>query len=383
MYQDATASDKDLVKLIGKGLSIPDPKILSDKALWKKVIQPSSLDLRLGSKAWQMEGSIRPMRDETIELMVRGRSIKELHLSEKGTEFLRDRTYIVVLQETVHDLPAGAQIRSNPKSSTGRLDSLARLLADCNQQYESLHGHYAGRLYLEVSPNSFGLVLRRGDALNQIRYSLGNPIMPDKEILSVLRVKPLLYTKEGHPSKAGQVTVDNGIVLTADLNGEHTDSTIVAYRAKKDCLPPVDFRGIGKHLLYEYFDAIERPKGKELRLESDYFYLLSTNEAVSIPPAFAVELSQFDSRAGNITWHYAGFIDPGFGYFPGQEQQGNTVTLEVRAHNRAEIIRHGQPIGVMKMERMSSDPLLIYGAPERSSNYTRQIGVRYGKHFRE
>ncbi|MDP3698874.1 MAG: 2'-deoxycytidine 5'-triphosphate deaminase [Nanoarchaeota archaeon] len=382
MRQNTTASDRDLRDLIsGRKLLIPNPKITYDPVLWKPIIQPSSLDLHLGSEAWQMGGSVRPMKNETVELMAHEHSVKRFNLDENGAEFRRDRIYIISLQESV-DIPAYARLRSNPKSSTGRDDLLARLLADRTPQYESISGQYTGRLYLETAPNSFDMILRKGDSLNQIRYSIGNPTMSDEEIRSVMMVRPLIYTKEGLPVPAEYVKVDNGIVLSADLTGEHTNSSIVAYRAKKNCQLPIDFQGVGKHHLHQYFDAIERPQNKQLELEPGFFYLLSTNEAVCLPSAYAAELSQFDHRAGNVTWHYAGFLDPGWGYFPGKEQQGNTITLEVRVHNKAEIIRHGQPIGVMKMERMNQLPEFSYGE-QRSSNYSRQLGVRYGKHFFE
>src|SRR3989338_1036575 len=379
MHQNSTASDQDLRELIERReLSIPDPKILYEPNFWRKIIQPSSLDLRLGREAWVMSSSVRPMQDETIQRLTHEYGVKEINL-ENGAEFVQGKTYIVKLQETASISPF-ARLRSNPKSSTGRLDAQARLLADCNPHYESITGPYAGEMYLEIVPNSFDLILRTGNALNQIRYSIGNPIMSDEEIHSVLMVHSFIYTKEGKAVPANKLNIDGGIVLTADLNGEYTNSTIIAYRAKKNCQLPVDFQEVGKHSLEKYFDAIEKTQNKELKLEQGYFYLLSTNEAVCLPSAFAVELSQFDHRSGNITWHYAGFIDPGWGYFPKQEQQGNTITLEARVHNKAEIIRHGQPIGVMKMERMSSKPLFPYGK-DRSSNYSRQIGVRYGKHF--
>ncbi len=380
MRQNTTASDRDLKDLISdRTLLIPNPKIIHDPVLWKEIIQPSSLDLHLGNEVWQMDGSIRPMKNESVELMAHNHSIKHFKLDENGAEFRRDRIYIVSLQESV-DIPAYARLRSNPKSSTGRSDLLARLLADRRPQYESVKGPYVGRLYLEIAPNSFDMILRKGDSLNQIRYMVGSSTMPDDEIRSVLMECSLIYTKEGLPISAESVDVDKGIVLSADLAGECTNSSIVAYRAKKNCQLPVDFQGVGKHLLYDYFDAIEKPLNKQLELEPGYFYLLSTNEAVRLPPSYAAELSQYDARAGNVTWHYAGFFDPGWGYFPGKQPQGNTITLEVRVHNKAEIIRHGQPIGVMNVERMNQPPQLPYGE-QRNSNYSRQCGVRFGKHF--
>jgi len=383
LRKNTTASDEHLKSLIGqREIGVANYRMLTDPDphLWKKTIQPSSLDLRLGKIGWLMDGSVRPMKNETIERLVQEYGIKEINL-ENGADFVQGKTYIASLQETA-DIPHFAHLRSNPKSSTGRNDAQARLLTDKNPHYESIAGPYTGKMYLEIVPNSFDLILRTGDALNQIRYSVGNPIMTDDEIYSVLMNlnSPVICTKEGTPLRANRVKIDSGIVLTADLDGEHTNSKIIAYRAKKGCQQPVDFQGVGTHPLSKYFDAIEKPKNQELKLEPGYFYLLSTNEAVCLPPAYAAELSQFDHRAGNVTWHYAGFFDPGWGYFPDEEKQGNTITLEVRVHNKAEIIRHEQPIGVMKMERMSGIPLFPYGQG-RGSNYSRQIGVRYGKHF--
>ena len=265
LRQNTTASDEHLKLLLGqREIQVADHRMLTDPdpSLWKKIIQPSSLDLRLGKTAWLMEGSVRPMKNETIERLVQEYGIKEINL-ENGADFIQGKTYIASLQETA-DIPHFAHLRSNPKSSTGRNDAQARLLTDRNPHYESIAGPYTGKMYLEIVPNSFDLLLRTGDALNQIRYSVGNPIMADDEIYSVLMNinSPVICTKEGTPLRADRVKIDSGIVLTADLDGEHTNSNIIAYHAKKGCQQPVDFQAVGKHPLYKYFDAIERPKNK-------------------------------------------------------------------------------------------------------------------------
>jgi len=383
MIPNRTASDGEIIGLIKQRiLSIPDPEILEDAEKWTKIIQPSSLDLRMGDRAWLMKGSARPMNDETVADLVTRYVSEEWDLTS-SVDLLRDSVYVIELQETVNTkMPMW--FRANPKSSSGRLDLQTRLLTDFNPHYDSFHGPHSGKLYIEVVPNSFHATLCKGTALNQLRVSLGNPLMPDDEIRDLLKLKPFLYSKEGKPLEFDQVTVDGGVVLTADFNGKYTNEPrIVGYRAKKGCGSKVDLQKTKQDSWSKFFDPIERPKNGELLLEPGYFYLLSTNEAIVLPPAFAGELAQFDPRVGHITSHYAGFFDPGFGYFPGKEEQGNTATLEVRVHNKAEIIRDGQPIAVLRVERMANDPLFYYGCPERSSNYSRQTGVRYGKHFKE
>ncbi len=383
MIPNTTASDGEIIDPIKQRImSIPDPEILEDPEKWIKIIQPSSLDLRVGDRAWLMEGSIRPMSNETVADLVKRYASEEWDLTSP-VDLLRDSVYVIELQETVK-AERPMWFRANPKSSSGRLDLQTRLLTDFYPHYDSFHGPHSGKLYIEVVPHSFHTMLRKGTALNQLRFSLGNPLMPDDEIRSILKAKSFLYSKEGKPLGAKEVTVDGGLVLTADFNGKYTNEPrIVGYRAKKGCGLKVDLQKTKQYSWHNFFDAIERPKDGKLILEPGYFYLLSTNEAISLPPAFAGELAQFDPRVGHITSHYAGFFDPGFGYFQDKKKQGNTATLEVRVHNKPEIIRDGQPIAVLRLERMGDNPLYPYGCEKRSSNYSRQIGVRYGKHFKE
>ena len=381
MHINTTASDQDLLALIReKSISVADPTIINKAQRYLQVIQPSSLDLRVGSRAWLMRGSSRPLQDETISDLIQRSAIQEYDL-QAGASLLRDSIYLVQLQETTQIGPL-AHLRANPKSSSGRLDLQVRLLTDHNPHYDTLRGPYQGGMYVEVIPNSFHVFLQPGTSLNQLRYSLGNPVMSDDEVRSVLMNQPLVYTKEGKSLSREKCAIDSGIVLTVDLNGKHTGSGIIGYRAKKNNGLVVDLQKKQQYPWSEFFEPLNIPKNKELLLEPGYFYLLSTDEAVSIPPGFAGELAQFDPRMGHLTTHYAGFFDEGFGYFPGKKIQGNTATLEARVHNKPELICDGQPICVLRLERMAWPAKFPYGCPERSSHYARQIGVRYGKYFR-
>ncbi|MDP3734680.1 MAG: 2'-deoxycytidine 5'-triphosphate deaminase [Nanoarchaeota archaeon] len=383
MLPNTTAADKDLLELINKNSIIIPIDSLNEAEREKviKNIQPSSIDLRIGNLIWLMKGACRPMKNETVSQLLHNNSVKELELDD--FLLLRDRVYVVKLQEMVN-IQEYARIRTNAKSSSGRLDLQVRLLADHTPHYDSVNGPYQGELYAEISSNSFDCFLTSGGvAFNQMRYSLGNSTMPDDEIRSVLKTYPFLYTKNGERCENGEISIDGGLVLTLDLNGDHTNSEIIGYRAKRYGTSLVDIHKIAAHPIADFFDPIEKPKNKEITLEPGYFYLLSTNEAISLPPGFAGELAQFDSHLGHITSHYAGFFDPGWGYFSREEKQGNTATLEIRVHNKLETVRDGQPISVLRLERMAQNPMLIYGEKERKSHYARQIGVRYGKHFRE
>ncbi len=377
MRANTTATDIDLYELYRQGeIIVPYGRKLSFEKEREKIIQPSSWDLHLGSRIWLMKGSVRPYADETIEGLLHQNAEQEFPVT-RHFKVLRDSVYVAELQEALATT-GSPLIRANPKSSTGRTDLQARLLADRNTHYDSISGSFVGKLYVELVPNSFHCALQQGVPVIQMRYSLGDPVMSDDEIRSVFQTTKVMYTKQGRPIEHPQI--DGGLVLTIDLNGKNTgNSEIVGYRARKYCGKIVNLQKKDHHW-EDFFEPIARPKNKELLLEPGYFYLLSTQEAVAIPPGFAGELTQFDSRVGHITSHYAGFFDPGFGYFAGQKEQGNTATLEVRVHNRPEILRDGQPIAVLQLERMNRPPASLYGE-QRGSNYGRQIGVRLGKYF--
>ena len=60
--------------------------------------------------------------------------------------------------------------KSNPKSTTGRLDIFTRLITDMGTEYDFVKNGYKGKLYLEIIPQSFSIILKRGISLNQIRF---------------------------------------------------------------------------------------------------------------------------------------------------------------------------------------------------------------------
>lgn len=377
MRPNTTASDKEIVKLLAqKKIIIPDPEILEYQELWRQIVQPSSLDLRTGNKAWRMKGNMRPQEGQDILELVKQYALEELDLTE-GARLMRDEVYFVTLQESIN--ADYGSFHANAKSSSGRNDLQVRLIADNNIYYDFVNNPGKRKLYNEITSHSFHSFLKTGTTLNQLRYALGEYVMSDDEIRTVTEIRPLVYDKSGNPLASERI--NHGIVLTADLNCTHSGSNIIGYRAKKSSTPLLDLQKIKWHPVHDFFDVIT-VSSKEITLEPGYFYLLSTNEALSFPPTIAGRLKEFDHRVGNFTSHCAGFFDPGFGYFSHGERQGNTVTLEVRVHNNPEIIRDGQPIAVMQLERMSGAPLAMYGK-DKSSNYTHQTGVRYGKHFRE
>ena len=56
---------------------------------------------------------------------------------------------------------------ANPKSSTGRLDVLTRLITDNATEFDRIEKGYKGQLYIEIAPLTFGIIVKTGIRLNQ------------------------------------------------------------------------------------------------------------------------------------------------------------------------------------------------------------------------
>ena len=134
-------------------------------------IQPSSLDLRLGSKAWRLQASFLPGKKFTVAQRLKELAMHEIDLSN-GSIFEKNCVYLVLLEESVN-LPSRISAFANTKSSIGRLDLLTRLITDYGTEFDRTGENYSGPLYAEISPRSFSVLARTGERLNQIRFRNG------------------------------------------------------------------------------------------------------------------------------------------------------------------------------------------------------------------
>jgi dCTP deaminase len=128
----------------------------------------------------------------------------------------------------------------------------------------------------------------------------------------------------------------------------------------------------------KFFKPVKKT-GEYLHLKKDGFYILSTHEAVRVPPDLSCEMISMDERSGEFRSHYAGFIDPGWGWGEKGEGKGRPLTLEVRPFEDL-IVRQGQPIAKVRFERLIEVPDVVYDAT--NSNYIVQTGPKLAKHFK-
>ncbi|MGL4414642.1 2'-deoxycytidine 5'-triphosphate deaminase [Roseinatronobacter monicus] len=338
--------------------------IHADPAITEAQIQPASLDLRLGARAWRVRASFlagkgRRVADRLAEL--------EMHQMDLGAGAVLEKgcVYVVPLMESLN-LPMGIQAVANAKSSTGRLDLLTRIITDEGVEFDRVAEGYCGPLYAEICPRSFSVLVRPGMRLNQIRFRKGHAVLSDAELLDLHAAESLV------PSEP---VISEGLGFSVDLRP--TSGTLVGYRAKPHT-GVIDMDRIGAYDPAEFWEELHSKDG-QIILDPGAFYILVSREAVHIPPDYAAEMAPYLAMVGEFRVHYAGFFDPGFGH-AAAGGTGARGVLEVRCHEAPFVLEHGQIVGRLVYERMSERPERLYGA-DLASNYQGQ-GLKLAKHFK-
>lgn len=343
---------------------IANGQITAQPAVIPEQIQPASLDLRLGLRAWRVRASFLAGHGRTVAQRLDEFEMHQIDLTN-GAVLEKGCVYVVELMETLA-LPDGVQAVANAKSSTGRLDLLTRTITDGGEEFDRIQPGYCGPLYAEICPRSFSVLVRPGMRLNQIRFRAGQAVLTDAELRSLHNETPLVD---------GDAVIDEGLGFSVDLKPASGD--LVGYRAKPHT-GVIDLDRIGHYDPAEYWEEV-RSKSGQIILDPGAFYILVSREAVHIPPAYAAEMAPYLAMVGEFRVHYAGFFDPGFGH-AAAGGAGSRGVLEVRCHEAPFVLEHGQVVGRLVYERMTEIPDQLYGAGI-ASNYQGQ-GLKLSKHFR-
>ncbi len=343
---------------------IADGAIRADVPVTPAQIQPSSLDLRLGTIAYRVRASFLTGGGRTVDERLDEFEMHRIDLS-KGAVLEKGCVYVVPLMESLK-LPEDVQAVANAKSSTGRLDLLTRTITDGGVEFDRIAPGYDGPLYAEICPRSFSVLVRPGMRLNQIRFRQGQAALSDADLRALHEVSPLV---------SGEALIADGLGFSVDLAPEK--GTLVGYRAKPHT-GVIDLDLIGHYAPEDYWEPIHTSEGRII-LDPGAFYILVSREAVTIPPECAAEMAPYLAMVGEFRVHYAGFFDPGFGH-DAAGGQGSRGVLEVRCHEAPFVLEHGQVVGRLVYERMTETPDMLYGR-EIASNYQGQ-GLKLSKHFR-
>jgi dCTP deaminase len=317
---------------------IANRAITADTPFEDDQVQPASLDLRLGARAWRVRASFLPGR-HTVRERIADVAMHEVDLTQ-GFVLERGCVYIAELQERLK-LPPGVSARANPKSSTGRVDVFVRLLSDRGNAFDDVDENYDGPIYMEIAPQTFSVLVRTGTRLNQLRLKTGAPEHLRTESVGV------------------------------DLTGE-----IAGFRGRRHA-GVVDLDHEDGHDPRNYWEPLH-PQNGQLLLDPGEFYILASKQAVEIPVMDAAEMTPIDPSVGEFRVHYAGFFDPGFGTDEAHGK-GSRGVLEVRSHETPFILEDGQTVARLVYEPLTERPDRLYG--DLGSHYQRQ-GLKLSKHFR-
>jgi dCTP deaminase len=347
-----------IAALTQAGAILPATPYASDQ------IQPASLDLRLGRRAYRVRTSFLPGSGRPVSACIDALSLHEIDLSD-GAVLETGCVYIVELQESLAlspDLSAGA----NPKSSTGRIDVFTRVITDRASAFDQIEAGYRGPLYAEISPRTFPVRVRTGSRLSQVRFRSGEPRLSLEDLSALHARDPLVDVAS--PSLHG------GVAVSVDLAGF---GGLIGYRAKRHT-GLIDVDRPASHRTADFWEPLPADGTRTLILDPGQFYILASKEAVRVPADHAAEMVPFDPLVGEFRVHYAGFFDPGFGLGEAGGA-GARAVLEVRSRDVPFLLEDGQIVGRLVYERMVERPATLYGAGA-GSNYQAQ-GLKLSKHF--
>jgi dCTP deaminase len=339
-------------------------------------IQPASVDLRLGSKAYRVRASFLPGRHQTVAQQLERLKQHEFSL-DGGAVLEQGCVYLVKLQEML-SLPSSIAAVANPKSSTGRIDVFTRLISDRSEAFDWVEAGYEGEIYAEIFPRTFSVKARTGSRLSQMRFlrragsqdRYWRPEIGDAELRKLDSRMPLV------DGTVGKATIRNGLNVGVDLRGAGR-RPVIGYRALKfaDVLD-VDRRGYNKR---DFWEPIHAPRDGRLILHPNEFYILASKERLQVPPDYAAEMIPIDPMYGEFRAHYAGFFDPGFG-FAEEGGGGSKAVLEVRTLEVPFILDDGQTIARLVYEELADRPSKLYGR-SIASHYQGQA-LKLSKHFK-
>ncbi len=352
--------------------------IRADLPITESQIQPASLDLRLGPKAYRIQCSFLP-ENETVERKLKDIKLYEFNLEEHGGILEKGAIYLIPLMEEINFPPTMYGL-ANPKSSTGRLDMFTRVIVDHGHRFDEIPKGYKGKLYLEIIPRSFPVKVSPGLKLNQLRLCNVHSSTLGKNTLETnYKDYPILFNRDGGGIPFKNIKFDMGVFIGVDVFG-YDQNSIIAYKAKTNS-QVIDLGKINFYKSEDFWEPIHKQKRDRLILEPESFYIMMSKEKICIWPHLLAEMVAYEPNSGELRTHYAGFFDPGFGWngTNSTEDQGTRAVMEVRPHDAPFMVEDGQTFCRLKFEKTVEKPDRVYGQKIRSNYHSQEL--KLSKYF--
>lgn len=363
---------------------IESKMIISKEEIPKDNIQPGSLDLRLGKgEIIRLPGIFSLEKDDIAafsQKMCDNANLYRTSLTDRGFVLEIGVPYLIPNMESL-DLGEHITGRVNPKSTSGRNNLQVRLICNGHAEFDSIPAGYKGPIYNIIKANSYPIRIEAGQAFNQMRFANGKMIdcrLAPHQLEMEHKQHGIVFDLKGKKIPAKDLKIfKSSIVLTANLKniGKGKPAVFKAKDSNQSCLSYAD-KGVP---LENFFEEIKPSKDGFIPLSKDGFYILSTNEAVAVPPHLCCEMVDYNSGIGEFRSHYAGFFDPSWGCNPNFHQiLGTPAVLEIIPHEDL-MLWHGAPVCCMEYFYMTEIPPIMYG--DAGNNYHMQSGPRTAKQF--
>ena len=153
--------DRDLSHLLA------EEKLLTCHGLdnLSKYVQPASIDLPLSDDCYLVKDRVLPYGRKLRDL-IPSLEISRVSLGETGAVLLKGQTYLALCGRV--RMPRHLRGSLSPKSSIGRVDLMVRGVLDGCGLYDTVANGEEGELWMEITPRSFNVRVKVGQALSQM-----------------------------------------------------------------------------------------------------------------------------------------------------------------------------------------------------------------------
>ena len=350
--------------------------VLATAELEANQIQPASLDLRLGAKAYRVRASFLPGADKTV-----AEQLADLTSTRSTSRTAPCSSAAASTSSSCMEhlqLPESISGAANPKSSTGRLDIFTRLITDRSDDLRSAcRPAMTGRSTSRSPRARFAIRVRKGSRLNQIRFRRRNrsqdryvDFAPQRPRAQAPATGATTRRRRGDDARTAWCCASTSTARSPRASSATGPSATPTSSMSTSSAPTGSI---------DYWEPIRARGDGELILDPDQFYILASRERCTCrpttPPRWCRSTRSWASSASTMPASSTPASASPRGGHP-----GSRAVLEVRSHEVPFILEDGQIVGRLVYEKMAERPDKLYGQTH-GSNYQGQ-GLKLSKHFR-